>query len=615
MRTTVVLGLLVLAPSAFGQPATPAPASRPGGSAAARVDHGEVVRGRIESVLKQLADDQRYDRAAAALDLLLDEAIAYTPAENPGLLIDAAFARRLVGLVGAAEEGSRREVLKYLRKHEALARHLVFLVQPGDDRSGVVRVLDELRGGHGDALAELPALAAALCVVHDRPLPLSVSTPEREQAADASALFAFYRQNRSRMLFDPGSLPGELLIYVVDSRAGVDELNWALSRHGGDRNVGKRYHDLTYDTANYKYNKPKKISQLPYTLQNLRKVGGVCEEQAYYASHVAKAIGAPSAVIAGRRADVGHAWVAFLQRRGSSTAYNCDEGQIDEYEKARGETIDPQTRRRITQSQLELTAALLNAPEQRRWGAVALLDAAERLSRARTGGRWPPPPSAGEPRTVVEKADTAAQIRLMERACELSPNSPQVWLAAAKRGGQMQNADRDRFFRGVSRACAGTTPDFAYLVTSELIGSMEPSPGAVSAWDWLSKQYTTRPDLTGEALIRKADVQFKLGERNAAYETLQGVITKSVNDGPFVLAALSSAETMLLEGGRPGLVADLWRDAFRRCSRPSNISAGYFRTSNYYRIGHRAAEALREAGRENEAQQIRRQLKAAEPKD
>ena len=67
----------------------------------------------------------------------------------------------------------------------------------------------------------------------------------------------------------------ELLEYVVDTTASIDDMNWALAKYGGDRNVGHHFFDVPYDYDNYLHATPKKITTLGFTLPNILKYGGV----------------------------------------------------------------------------------------------------------------------------------------------------------------------------------------------------------------------------------------------------------------------------------------------------------------------------------------------------
>jgi tetratricopeptide (TPR) repeat protein len=575
-----------------------------------RPDVAKAIRDRLESTLKVLEDGQKYPAAIRALEELFDQAISYAP-DDAGLLTEVAAAVRVVAAVNQLDEPLRKETFGVLRRSPELARAMMFL--PGGQGARVRAlgpVFRALHEAHGEKLARYPGLTAALCSVHKDPHRARAAAPE-EKVIDPAALFGYYTENESRMLLPIREMPAELLAMVVDTTADIDELRWALGKHGGDRNVGKRYSDLTYDTAAFKYNNPKKIADKPYSLPNLRKYGGVCEEQAYFAAHVAKAIGVPSAYITGRAAENSHAWVGFLQQRAGSYWFNCGEGRYDEYEELRGQVGGSPFGGGMSQSQLEVMAGLMETPAEQRYGAVAMVDAAQRL-KARDHRSRPAPPVAGA-ELLLKTNDARAQIRFLERATNLSPGNPEVWLAALAWAKEFTAEERSRWFEAAARACTGGDPDFAYQIASKLIEGMEDARKQAPAWEWLSKQHAQqRPDLSAGALIAMADCCVKAGEKDRAYTTLREVALKHINDGPFALTAVQKAVKMLEETGKGALALELYEDVFKRAERPEKKSAGFFRSSNFHRLGTRYADALEAAGRTRDAERIRRQLSAGE---
>jgi hypothetical protein len=59
----------------------------------------------------------------------------------------------------------------------------------------------------------------------------------------------------------------------------------------------------------------------------------------------------------------------------------------------------------------------------------------------------------------------------------------------------------------------------------------------------------------------------------------------------------------------------MYKDAWRRISRPSSTSAHAFRQSNFFRVGDRYAAALERVGQTNEAGNVRRQIDRGVDKD
>lgn len=610
------LSLLVLSCPALAQ----TPSARPAGKAATAkgADISAFVHDRIDSAFKAAADSGDLARAAADLQVLFDQLIAYSP-DSAEPIAHVASALRLASQLSMLDKESQRPLLAYMRAHEELARTLPVLIRRNQPPKRIYAVLDKLRAAFGDKPAGFPALTSAICVVHARPITARASQREGEKprAIDPVEVFRYYTSHESEMVFGPRSLPAELQVFMVDSTAEMDELSWALEKYAGDRNPGNHYNELTYDTAAYKFDKPKKISTMPYTLPNLRQVGGVCEERAYFASNVGKAIGVPAVPIYGVSATDAHAWVGVLQSRGSGLGWVLDQGCFGDYKKLRGYVNDPQGGS-LAAPELNMIAASATLPESTRLEAIAYADAAQRLAavskqqtRAET---WPPAPPPGLESIAPTSATMPSAIKLLERAVKLAPMSPQVWAALAPMARSMSVAERTRWSETLLRTCENYS-DFAHRTLGMMIDGIDEPAARAEAWEWVSHQNPRRADLRVEALLSAGKAWEKAGDNAKAYDDYQQIWENLINDTAESLNALSSGESLLKASGKKDAIANMYGDAFRRVARPSTTSPGTFSGSNFYRIGMRYAKSLDEAGRSGEALTVRNQLKAGETKD
>ena len=577
---------------------------------------GPWIHERVVSALKSLDDGGDLKKAQAEFAGLFALAAAYEPASDGSALAEPDSWMRLTGQLAAATKESQRPLLTFLLAHESLAREVAMTVSPLDSAARVYEVLSALITKDGPHVADHPALAAAVCVVFDVPHYSAASRRlEKREQIDPVDVFEYFIANEGRMLLGLKDLPPQVLIYLVDTEATVPELQWALKDHAGDRNVGKRYGDLTYDTASFKFDQPKKISALPYTLQNLRQVGGVCEEQAYYAAHVAKAIGVPATMIEGRSSTDGHAWVGFLQLRGGGLAWNMNEGHYNEYEKLRGTLRDPQTGLGISDDELALTADLCSVTSAKRHQAIALADAASLLLADRKNPWRPAAPtgvSVGKPRA----ADSSGALELLSAAHALAPSFPAVWTAVQAAAPRMDTKARAAWFDTLATTCGRKYPTFAYGVLAAMIRGISDPQEQSRMWDWAFKEYRTRADLAEDARLHQGRLWESAGDKARAYEAYLDVSRNFSNDGTAVVQALAAAERLLQKSGKDAAIADMYADAFRRIARPSNMSPAFFASSNYYQVGERYARALDRLHRENDAANVRRLIErgVAKPK-
>src|SRR4051812_16666841 len=196
MRRAGVQFILLLLPLMLGANRAPAPATKP----AAAPTFATTTRQQIAAILDNLQQSSDYPKAQKALESLFDQAIAYSLAKDVDVIRDVDFGLRMVNQLATAPEEKRGELLKFLRTNEALAHALVFLIHPRQNPRSVYLLLDRLRAARGAKLEEFSSLAAAICVVHDRPLEREMNENE-VKSADPLAIFDYYAQNESRMFF------------------------------------------------------------------------------------------------------------------------------------------------------------------------------------------------------------------------------------------------------------------------------------------------------------------------------------------------------------------------------------------------------------------------------
>lgn len=599
------------AASPAAQPSRPAPAA-----AAARA-FADGIRAEIEAVLRALEDNGDFAAARTSLEQIFDRVIAYAPLKDGALFRDAAFALRLVTFVESFEIGDRRDLFAYLRANERLASTLVFLIDPaGESPAAVLGVLNRLRReietGRAGILNDYAALTAAICVVHDKPPEVRVVGRNAEASAVApppEAIFNYFRRNERSMIFPPRATPAELQVYTVNTSASIEELEWALRQYRGNRLVGQRYHDIVYDTDHLKRNTDKKVLAGGYTLQNIRRVGGVCVEQAYFAAHVGKALGVPTATVTGKGGGIGHAWVGYLESRNGAAAWNFREGRYDEFEDVRGTVRDPQSGRGISDGELSLLAQAASVSQDDRQIARAFTDAARRLARIRDEDLRYPPPAAGAP-AEARPAGDAQVLELAQRAVETCAAHVQAWTLVRDQvvAGRVDTGGVKRWSEAVLRLCGHEHADFAFGMLVPMIRAVEDPREQDRLWEWAMDRFRTRPDLAGGIRLAQAALWERAGNRDRAWACYQDVVQRYCNDTPVVVDALLAAEQLLTAGKRQDMIVKLYQDAWQRIHRPGTLSDASKEQTNWFQVGRLYAQRLQEAGQAAQARNVLRQL-------
>ncbi|MBV8780193.1 MAG: hypothetical protein JO353_02240, partial [Phycisphaerae bacterium] len=270
--------------------------------------------------------DASWSSSRNRVKAVFDIAIAFGGANDLDGFREAAFARRLLAQLQTLAPENRVDLLKYLRVHDELARTLAFSVRPGDHVQKTYQLINQWRKERAQQVDKLPNLAVALAIVRSRPLSERINENIAE-AAPPRDVFDYYAGHESQMVLGLSGMPVELLVYVVDTTASVEDMNWSLRKYGNDPNVGPLFFEIQYDYDSFEKGTQKKLDRAGFSLPNILKFGGVCIDQAYFAESVGKSIGVPTAIATAAAADVGHAWIGYLQVKGSTAAWNFDTGR------------------------------------------------------------------------------------------------------------------------------------------------------------------------------------------------------------------------------------------------------------------------------------------------
>ena len=524
-------------------------------------------------------------------------------------LVDAAFAYRLSIQMQSVSQSLRRSVMPFLLEHQDLAKTVVFLISADDEPSEVWGVFDRLREQRGDQLASYATLTAAICVVHDKPVWRYVNE-NRVKAEDPLVIFDYYRKVEPQSNFGIRRLPGELLVYVVDVAASAAEMQWALKRYRGDNEVGRRFFDVRYDTTHFTTGRPKRVTEAGYTLPNIQRYGGICADQAHFASTIGKAIGVPAVYTRARGATVSHAWVGFLQVDRRDAAWNFDIGRYEAYRKVPGTVLCPQTERKLNHSVVALTAELIGTSTRDRFFAAACAEGAERLMYA--ADQRPPQRSPGETGKVAQDVEADRVLWLLERGLRRSPANGPSWTLVAElaAAGAMAVGHKQRWADVVLRLCGEKYPDFAVDLLAPMIATVEDLRKQQALWHLLAKQMPTeRKDLMARLTMHEARMwEEQANNLPRAGRCYLEVIDRYLNDGPYVLEAMAQCERLLAKANNPGGMLTIYDRAWKRVDRPRDGAPEFRRQSNWAKIGQRYAHTLTAAGRVQQARQVVAQL-------
>ena len=253
------------------------------------------------------------------------------------------------------------DIAGWLKAHAEIRRDFWLALSPQfDDVAKAVEVLDALRKHDEKRVEQFAHLAIAMAVVYDTPDALVTSRLNYLWAVTDSqfspqrpylATFDYFsdKKNQARFTFKPDQLPWPILVHLVDFDIADNEIDWAWKNCDAARkDIASLYQTVPYDHDKLGGRTPK-LGSSDYVLENLRKLGGVCVDQAHYTTRVAKAFGVPSMKVAGEGrygASSLHAWAGFLINAGGRAQLDFTGRYQGDYYYT-GDIFDPQTRTMI----------------------------------------------------------------------------------------------------------------------------------------------------------------------------------------------------------------------------------------------------------------------------
>lgn len=254
-----------------------------------------------------------------------------------------------------------------------VARAFFRLLRPTDAHEEVYGCLQRLFQAEPEAFRAHPQLAMAMALVYDQSPPQR-HWPHRQVSRDSLdrrlpelvEAFRFWvetdREKKGVHRLD--ALLMEELTYVVDVSASIDELRWARDHvEVTAEDLNRQYWEVPYDYDRYETLETT-WRDGPYQLSAIREKGGICVDQAYYLTQVAKAHLVPSIAVIGVMEDGLHAWVGYLEAPGK---WNFEAGRRPDSAYVTGRTFDPQTWERPMDHELAfLKERLAEEPRYRR---------------------------------------------------------------------------------------------------------------------------------------------------------------------------------------------------------------------------------------------------------
>jgi hypothetical protein len=448
------------------------------------------------------------------------------------------------------------QIMSWLNQNPDVKELLFTAIDPETDRvEQALSVFKDLYQVGPDKLKTYANVAVACAVVWDDPK--SVYDYRGHQVRTQSLLpdgvmtnrhvenYKYLIENDAALKGIASHLPWEMLVHVVNHYTPVDERNWTLSNYLKRKaQIGTTYKDVKYDTEMLRTemrNGPGKgecrIGGKAYTLENLKQFGGVCAQQADYASRVAKCLSIPAEYVGGEGNSGGrHAWVMWVEIK-SATKDKLDvsllsEGRylLDQYYV--GTLKDPKTGRQITDREMELSlAAIVYAPNAGRQANL--------LMRA-----FP---------VVKEKKqyEPKHQIEYIRKVIEIDNFNDRAWSerAALLKSGSLTDAVGAVNVSNMAIRVFNNYPDFSWKYADDLLTPIKDKQTRARQFEKMVTRYEQlgRPDLACEARIRLVEYQVDAKDFKNAAEGLTKTIAKFPAEGRYVPKMLEKLQAVCSE--------------------------------------------------------------------
>lgn len=535
---------------------------------------------------------EHHAAVSRSLIALVESGVSFKSRAQVGKLIDSDTAatllgqfallryvkpRRLARLAGEDTSGNVVDFFYWLLTRPEVMTAFLASVKPEDDVDRVLSLWGELWAGDPDGRDVYYNLALACALVYDRPV----------HDADPHERYGFFREadREDRLRVSLDRLPAWELVWVVDTPLSIAELEWA-QKHV---NMAQRQWERAYAMVPYRMEKIVSGEQLyrEYTLKNILREGGICSDQAYFATMTAKANGIPAMTIVGQGQRGGHAWFGY---KSSPKEWNITAGRYTDDQYSAGTTRDPQTGRQLKEHELKIMA-----DSQRRTRDY------ERATRLLWLGRLLADNGQGDRSLAAYELALETSSRHVEALLTYVESLKQMDAADAKWESLIRRMKTDfRDYPDVLRLANALELD--HIVKTE--GVMEAVKNVRRQTRRMGHRHGDRTDLILENIDRQIDLVLKTGDTNA----VNGVYYEALRDyGREVVAFKTLSNQYFAFAAKTGTRHEALRridSVFRRYH--PEPAGDYFRMSTYAGLMRMMADFYEADDQDSKARRLRR---------
>ncbi|MBR5901818.1 hypothetical protein IKZ40_05660 [bacterium] len=248
--------------------------------------------------------------------------------------------------------------VSYIMSNRDFTENFFEVYSSKDDLNNVMRLLQEFYLQRKDTFPKYNKLAIALAIVWDQP----PSAKPHGQVPDSAVVpnddtdlqrYDFWVKSNEHGDIDCNFTKTDpvYIKFIINAPAPISELEWAQKHtHYTRTRLGNAYGSIHYvyeRVEKSQFSWPHEI----YSLKEIKKRGGICCDQAYYASTVGKACGIPTLYFGGAGRVGWHAWLGYLK---GDDNWDLECGRYASQNYVVGHAQDPQTKENLSDHQLLL---------------------------------------------------------------------------------------------------------------------------------------------------------------------------------------------------------------------------------------------------------------------
>jgi tetratricopeptide (TPR) repeat protein len=526
---------------------------------------------------------------------------------------------------GPTEPG--RKFTAWLLEHREIARPFFRSLGDVKDRPAAMAKLHELFLAEESLVLGFPDLAIAFATA----VPAK-HLRDQPNAATLVESFKWYAAPSFKPRYDMKKMPYELLRYIADTRVSLAERKWAVARYARSPTPQMAYFDIQYDTEHLFRGTPKKNDAKDYSLPNLAGLGGVCFDQAYYASEVCKALGIPAVVVFGRGGSgVPHSWFAHFSYNQGKPQWDARCGRYQGHLFLSGLVRDPALEDKIPDSVLSLLGVSMYVPLAARENADAAVALARLVEQSVKEKRTVDPAAVLKPwvddyvarsspdeKTLKTNTGWIQPRRAIEPVLmeDLIGGAIGYNLAHAPAWDyivELRTADAlpiprtGRFLDLLISKTAKAYPDYSFTQLMRIIPTLAEFSVREGVYAKMMDIYSARADLQGRTLLALGDDLRDQKADDRALKVYEQAAQKCAALAEIVTKAAAKVEEIHMENNQRDAAINYYRRLFNNAKKDKD--AGIFRNQTvHYQLGSRLAALLTAAGRASEAKTILRQI-------